>query len=482
MKKYIIIFIILIIIYNSLPIDFLSNIFQNKLYLNNLNDEEVLPNVYYINLKDREDRKENILKQFSWYQKEKIIRVDAIKHKDGATGCGLSHIKALKLALNDNSNLKYSLIVEDDINFVYDSKKTKKILIDMIRSDFYWNVITLACYCSPNKYSTCEVKINDKNLNKVLECNTTTGYLIRKSYIPYLISLFKETMEYRVEKNIFNDNLSGEIEFSNTCIDQAWKKFQYNHWYTPSLKIASQLLGYSDIEGKDVNYHDTIFDFKKLPNVFYINLKNRIDRDENVKEQFKFFNKNLLHRIDAIKHDDGATGCGLSHIKALKTAKEFMIKNNLEYSMIIEDDFKWKYSDIYTLDILTSILNKKFDWNVLLLSCSCWENNCNLNRDINKDIISKANKCSTCTAYIIKLNYIDKLINLFEKVVNIKIDHNIRKDNDKTYKNYTYHNTCIDQAWKELQHEKWYLSNPLLAEQAESYSDIENKVIKYNFY
>ena len=479
MKKIFIMFMVLLIIYNCLPVDFFSNLIQSKINLP-LNNDDILPNVYYINLKKRRDRRENILKQFVWYPKNKLIRVDAIEHIDGATGCGLSHIKALEEALNDNSDLDYTMIVEDDINFVYNKEKTKNILINMIKTNLYWNVITLACYCSPMKYSKCEIKINNKYLNKVKECNTTTGYIIRKSYIPYLISIFKNAMKYRIEKNIFNEDLAREKSFISTCIDQVWKNLQYNHWYTPSIKIATQLIGFSDIERKDVNYDTYLIDMKVLPPVFFINLMNRTDRRDNIDKQFSFFNTNLIFRIDAIKHDDGATGCGLSHIKALKKAKEYMIEKSLDYAMIVEDDFKWKYSVVYTLDILTNILKKDFDWNVILLACSCWNNNCNLN--MGKDIISKAKNCSTCTAYIIKLDYIDKLINLFEKVINIKIKHNIRRDNKKTFGKYNYHNTCIDQAWKDLQHEKWFLSNPLLAEQAESYSDIENKVIKYNFY
>ena len=54
--------------------------------------------VFYINLKHRKDRYDNVQKQMKWWPKNKIIRIDAIKHEDGALGCGLTHIKALKHA------------------------------------------------------------------------------------------------------------------------------------------------------------------------------------------------------------------------------------------------------------------------------------------------------------------------------------------------------------------------------------------------
>ena len=53
-------------------------------------------------------------------------------------------------------------------------------------------------------------------------------------------------------------------------------------------------------------------------NITFKNFNNTKDFINNYSD---FFNTNLIFRIDAIKHDDGATGCGLSHIKALKKAK-----------------------------------------------------------------------------------------------------------------------------------------------------------------
>ena len=65
------------------------------------------PTIYYINLKHRQDRLKHIVQQLDniQYPLSKINRVDAIKHSNGSTGCGLSHIKALRTAMkNNNSN------------------------------------------------------------------------------------------------------------------------------------------------------------------------------------------------------------------------------------------------------------------------------------------------------------------------------------------------------------------------------------------
>ena len=44
---------VLLIIYNCLPVDFFSNLIQSKINLP-LNNDDILPNVYYINLKKEE--------------------------------------------------------------------------------------------------------------------------------------------------------------------------------------------------------------------------------------------------------------------------------------------------------------------------------------------------------------------------------------------------------------------------------------------
>ena len=82
--------------------------------------DKYIEKVIYINLKDRTDRKktceETLNKLFS---KDKIIRLDAIKHEKGYIGCALSHLKCLELAIENN--WKNVLIVEDDILWTKDS-------------------------------------------------------------------------------------------------------------------------------------------------------------------------------------------------------------------------------------------------------------------------------------------------------------------------------------------------------------------------
>ena len=66
---------------------------------------------YVINLKKRSDRWEEIQKKFNSSSIE-LERIDAIEDSDGHLGCGLSFLKVIKIA-KDN-NLKSVLIFEDD--------------------------------------------------------------------------------------------------------------------------------------------------------------------------------------------------------------------------------------------------------------------------------------------------------------------------------------------------------------------------------
>ena len=78
--------------------------------------------ILYINLEHHADRKEHVLHEISKLGKDAscVHRIDAIKMKEGALGCSLSHIKALQYAL-DHPEWKTVLILEDDFTFRSDN-------------------------------------------------------------------------------------------------------------------------------------------------------------------------------------------------------------------------------------------------------------------------------------------------------------------------------------------------------------------------
>ena len=202
---------------------------------------------------------------------------------------------------------------------------------------------------------------------------------------------------------------------------------------------------------------------KKLPKLYYINLEHRKDRKTHILRQLKKIDypQSHIHRIDAIKHDNGATGCGLSHIKALELAQKNH-KNKRDYIIILEDDFTWIHDKNQTLKTLTHALNVS-DWNVILLACN------GTTSGADNKYVRKVNKCQTTSGYIIRIGYIPKLLKIWKK--------------DMLHRQYTKKyipDTCIDMSWKKIQHEDWYITNPKLGYQMESYSDIENRKVNYH--
>jgi len=210
-----------------------------------------LPHIYYINLKHRVDRKNNIeqnLKSVN-YEFSKVTRIDAIKNKIGTLGCLASHIIALKEALNNNDRLEYSIIIEDDFIFRPELDKTiiQKTLLDCcFNKNIEWNVILLAMH---GKVENPEY-LNDttKSLLKVKYSQTTSGYLIKKKYIPVLLNLWENLYEKtKHARSSIHRNLHMDI---------IWVKLQKDNWYVTNPKLGKQYLSYSDIENEVINYNN----------------------------------------------------------------------------------------------------------------------------------------------------------------------------------------------------------------------------------
>jgi len=202
--------------------------------------------------------------------------------------------------------------------------------------------------------------------------------------------------------------------------------------------------------------------FKLIPKLFYINLEKRTDRNGQFLSNFSDHEKYNIERIDAFyEPQNGALGCLKSHIYTLKKAKGL----EFEFILVCEDDLC-----IINMIKLNSVLDRFFKeikiWDVLLVahgSTTILKNTYNRN-------FAKIVSAQTTSAYIIKKDYIDTLLNIYEE--------SLKKY--ESSKKWTC-NYCVDQSWKILQSkDNWYAVFPRLARQRESYSDIMNCVIKYN--
>jgi len=226
---------------------YLDDKFKNNiLHFNTMeifSDTEICSNLsfkgFYINLDHRNDRKEhfeNLKTKFSFFKN--IQRLSAIQDTNGAIGCGKSHILALEKCLEYDDDV--FMICEDDLLISNNNNFISFINTIDINAD--WDILTLTPRGDiipnqelPNNY----IRINNNQ--------TTTGYIIKRNMIPILIINLKEAI----------DGLTRDGKGEIYSIDQYWKRLQNEYkFYYYKYVFAGQLVGYSDIEKKNINYNE----------------------------------------------------------------------------------------------------------------------------------------------------------------------------------------------------------------------------------
>jgi len=196
-----------------------------------------------------------------------------------------------------------------------------------------------------------------------------------------------------------------------------------------------------------------------IKHAFYINLDTRPDRKEHVKTQLNMIGIKA-DRFKAIKLNNGAIGCSMSHLKLLENAK----KNNLPHILIVEDDILFTKPSVFIENFNKFLtLHKMFD--VVLLA----GNNLPPFFPIDNTCV-RVTTCQTTTGYLVLNHYFDILIENYKK----GIEKLIQSPNE--HRLY-----AIDKYWFNLQRrDKWYLIIPLTVSQKRDYSDIEKKLTDYS--
>ena len=205
-----------------------------------------IKNAFFINLEHRTDRKEHVEMELNKLGIQ-ATRFNAIKMKNGALGCSLSHLKILEEA--KKNALSHVLILEDDIVFLD---------VELFKTQFNkflnlhgnkWDVILFAGNNMP-PYETV-----DDTCVKVSRCQTTTGYLVNGHYIDKLASNVKMGITYLLNK---------PDERTKYAIDKFWFALQnVDKWFLITPLTVVQEEGYSDIEQKVTNYAKLMQDLDK---------------------------------------------------------------------------------------------------------------------------------------------------------------------------------------------------------------------------
>jgi glycosyl transferase family 25 len=210
-----------------------------------MNSIENINHAFYINLESRPDRKIHVEEQLV-----KIgitaTRFNAIKLKNGAVGCSMSHLKCLEIAKQNNWD--HVLIIEDDILFL-NPELFKNQLNKFLKNQNQFDVLLIAGNNMP-PYQ----KIDDYCV-KVCRCQTTTGYLVKKHYYDTLINNIKEGIQKLIK------NPEQHVLYA---IDKYWFKLQEkDEWFLITPLTVTQREDYSDIEKRYTNYTRVMVDLDK---------------------------------------------------------------------------------------------------------------------------------------------------------------------------------------------------------------------------
>jgi GR25 family glycosyltransferase involved in LPS biosynthesis len=209
---------------------------------------ELLKNTLFINLEHRKDRLEHVKTELSKLGVEGE-RVNAVKAKMGAIGCTLSHIRCLELA--KQRDYEEVFICEDDITFTKPELLLKNLTKFHEEDNMLWDMIIIGGNNVPPYH-----KINE-NCVRVFYCQTTTGYIVKRSYYDTLIKNFKESANLLMK----NPTEEGKKKYA---LDIYWKRLQLqDFWYMITPPTVIQYENYSDIEERNTNYNHLMLDMDK---------------------------------------------------------------------------------------------------------------------------------------------------------------------------------------------------------------------------
>jgi len=195
-------------------------------------------------LDERKDRREHVEMQLNWMGITGE-RFSAVKTKFGAIGCTMSHIKCLEMAKERDYDMVF--ICEDDIQFI--SKDTLQNSVNKFMETVKeWDVCIIGGNNGRPFKPVNEICVQVQN------CQTTTGYVVKKHYYDVLLKNFRESVQ----------NLIRSQNIRLHALDIYWKQLQgRDKWFLLIPIMAYQKEGYSDIEKKNVDYRRMMANYDK---------------------------------------------------------------------------------------------------------------------------------------------------------------------------------------------------------------------------
>jgi len=207
---------------------------------------EDIKHAFYINLETRPDRRVHVEKQMQLLGIP-AQRFNAIKLKNGALGCSMSHLKCLETAKQNGWD--HILIVEDDILFIDPSLFKNQMNLFLKNHSDTFDVVLVAGNNVPPYQQV------DDSCIKIRNCQTTTGYLVKSHYYDILIQNVKEGIQHLMK------TLDHHVMYA---IDKYWFRLQErDNWFLIIPLSVIQREDYSDIEKRAANYKKVMLDLDK---------------------------------------------------------------------------------------------------------------------------------------------------------------------------------------------------------------------------
>lgn len=212
----------------------------------------LLEHTLIINLIEREDRKLTVSHQLKNIGVVNPQWISAIKTKDGAIGCSMSHIKCLELA--KKNNWEYVCVIEDDFKCVDPSTFKSSLSLfqkNSIKDNIQWDILLLGGNNCPPYYKIPNVEY----CVQITNCQCTVAYIVKQGFYDTLIQNYREGVG-----KLMRDPRN-KREFA---VDMHWKHLQYTRtWFILTPLTITQETSYSDVEEQVINYDHLMLDIDK---------------------------------------------------------------------------------------------------------------------------------------------------------------------------------------------------------------------------
>lgn len=312
-------------------------------------DFSVIP-TYIINLKNRTDRKDHVLKQFINHEEFKLTIVEGFSHSFGSLGLWMTIRHIIQDLISDNED--FIIIGEDDIEFTncyskeslfHNINEAAKRKADVLLGGISWFTegiqITNNLFWIQN-FSGLHFTVIFKSFFKTLLNTRLKDYdaadyhfslLSKNIFVVFPFIAIQKDFGYSdaTEKN----NAVGRIQ---SIFTQTSKRLEI-------LDSVKTVFLNAETDAKYIE--DLNFDELTMP-TYIINLPERTERLEHIKRQFANRPEFDIKIIPAYKNEVGALGLWLTIRKIIKMALE----NDDDVIIISEDDHE--FTEYYSRDLL----------------------------------------------------------------------------------------------------------------------------------